>query len=785
MGAILLVARAEARRRWAGLLGLAVIVALVGAVSMAAIAGARRSSTALDRYLAVTESRDGQAFAFAPGQDVGDQLTEAMRDLEGVAQVGSLRMYATDANFDVDFTLLAPVDDVAFQQMDRPRLVQGRAPHPDAPDEIIVSEAAVDQMGVETGDVIETRTFGARDCEALGGREFLGFNGPELRLEVVGVARLIEDLQGNVIESSPTGITSPAFAERYGGEACAVAALAGLRYEAGGGPTAAAVEEAASAVGAEEMEAGDIDDALSDARAAIDVVVVGLTVFAAVAVVAGVLAVGQAVSRQAAAALEADAAVEAVGLTRNQRAVTAALPVVGAGAVGALLGGAGAMALSPLFPIGVARRAEPSTGVDLDGLVLGVGAAVLAVLVAAVAVALARRRLGATSSEPVRGSSVAGAAARAGAGPTVVVGLRLAYERRGGRGPVRTALVGAIVAIAGAAGVLVMATSVDEVVADPARWGWLGSSQPDIESEDPEATVQALQDDPDISAVGIVTDSPVRFDDERTVAHSLDVLSGSMSYSVLEGRVPSAAGEVAFAANVLEDVDVGETVRVRREAGSLDLTLVGRVVIPPEDVQPGDGAVVTPETLRRLAGGVPEERRVILAYRPGAERAEVESRLEREHQLSFPAYARPIAPGRLAYLNDISGLMAALGGFFALLGLVGLAHALAVSARRQRGLFATLRSMGFRRSQVRRSVVLESLALVAASAAVGIPLGIVIGRTAWSAAVGDLGMIDTPTTPVLLLFGVVGVALLVGLAVAAIPAWSAARGRPAQVLRTE
>ena len=89
--------------------------------------------------------------------------------------------------------------------------------------------------------------------------------------------------------------------------------------------------------------------------------------FALVTGAAGVLALTQAVVRQVAAADRVDETLAAVGLTRGQRAVAVALPLVVASAVGAGLAVLGAVAVSPLFPLGVARRAEPEPGVLADG----------------------------------------------------------------------------------------------------------------------------------------------------------------------------------------------------------------------------------------------------------------------------------------------------------------------------------------------------------------------------------------------------------------------------------
>lgn len=51
-------ARAELRRRWRGTVGLALLVGLAGGVVLAAVAGARRTATAMDRFLAYNRPAD-------------------------------------------------------------------------------------------------------------------------------------------------------------------------------------------------------------------------------------------------------------------------------------------------------------------------------------------------------------------------------------------------------------------------------------------------------------------------------------------------------------------------------------------------------------------------------------------------------------------------------------------------------------------------------------------------------------------------------------------------------
>ena len=79
----------------------------------------------------------------------------------------------------------------------------------------------------------------------------------------------------------------------------------------------------------------------------------------------------------------------------------------------------------------------------------------------------------------------------------------------------------------------------------------------------------------------------------------------------------------------------------------------------------------------------------------------------------------------------------------------------------------------------------QGILVTGAGLLIGLPVGLVVGRLAFAWVIDDLGVIDTPSTPTLLLVLTVPVALGLALVVAALPAWSAARGPAARFLRTE
>ena len=785
MRAVLLVAKGEGRRRIVSLIGLALIVGLVGVAVFASVAGARRTASAPDRLRATTVARDGGAFAFTLGDPIATALAEEVSALDGVAAVATAGIYPTDALFDIDVTLLAPYDDVAFATIDRPLLLDGRLPDPDAPDEVVVSELAADRLDLHTGDRFQAGTFSPADCRGILNDDFQGFNGPTVDLEVVGEVRRIEELQGGDTESGPTLVGGPGLARSLDG-ACAAGVVAMARYEEGGGPSDAALTAAArrAAPGAQQVQGGAIETEFFDGvRSAVDVAVVALVVFALVTGLAGLIAVVQAVLRQVEGAGGVGSVLGALGLTRGQRAMAVALPLATAGLVGSAIAVAGAVAISSRFPIGVARRAEPDPGLQVDLLALGLGAVLLVVVVVLTAHLAARR--GASRAPAVdRASPSAERAARLGVAPSFSVGLGLADDRGRGRATMRTAALGVAVAVAGVCAVAVLASSLTAVADDPARFGWVWTAKPDLDSDDPDATLEALATEDDLTAVGALQQGSIELDGSGIDGFAVDVRKGSIAFDVVDGRAPTSPGEVALGAQALAGVDIGDSVETTTPDGDpLALVVVGRAVMPQFDSSGTTSAWLTSEGMTALAPDA--ERSLVLTYAPGAEPVALEARLEEQYGISYPTYARPNPPGRLVHLDELRGLFLAMAVFFALLGLVGLVHALAVASRRHRGGFATLRSLGFQRRQVRRAVVTCSTALVVVGTMVGVPLGIVAGRLTWAVEVGDLGIQDAPTVPLAALIAVSASAVAVAVAVGLFPAWRAGRRSPATVLRAE
>ena len=147
--------------------------------------------------------------------------------------------------------------------------------------------------------------------------------------------------------------------------------------------------------------------------------------------------------------------------------------------LGSVLAIAVAVALSPLAPLGPVRSVYRASGFSCDWTVLGFGVLVLLIVLSAVAGILAyttaphrlvlRPRLRSTA-----GARLVSFVARAGLRAPGVVGVRMALEPGEGRAavPVRSALLGSIMAVTLVITTLTFGASLQTLVSNPPLYGW-------------------------------------------------------------------------------------------------------------------------------------------------------------------------------------------------------------------------------------------------------------------------------------------------------------------------
>lgn len=768
MGVVWYAARPGLVRHRRSLLLLAVLIAVAGSIVLSAAAGARRTSTVVDRFVDATLARDAGIQIDDP--DRADSLLGEIEALEMVAasaRVAFAPVYPNDYEGELDAAINLPVDGRFGRDLERPLIIEGRLPDPAATDEVIVNELFADQSGWGTGDRFSVTTFTPDDLTSMLEGAFQGFNGPVVELEIVGIGRQGSDIQGSDIGAGGTIIGTQALAVALDGEVGMYRGMQGVRLVEGA--TYAEFRAAVAEIMGPRVEYDIVSAAIDfedGARAAADVLSRALWAFAVVAGVAAAVVIGGAVSRQHLALSSTAPVLAALGLDRRRATVVLAAPVVLASAVGAAGAVVGAAMLSDRFPIGVTRPMEPMPGIDVDGLVLGAGALSTVLACAAWVAVLSVRRptghqaVGRRSVDQRRLPLLPG------------LGLAHAFGRSGSRGA-GSGVVAAGLGVAGAVAIVVTVASLDALAGNPARFGFAWDAEPDVWTESPQALEEVAAD---VLGVGGVDAAAIRHN--RRVELGGVVVEGVAFQPVggppigpvmRSGTAPQAAGEVALGQRTADTLGVGvgdDVVAGLGVDGITMLRVVGIAVLPPvESIDPATGAVLTPEGLATVArsGGF---RSLVLQTEDGR-RIEEDALLARSDLLEFSRYSYPREPGAVANLVRARPVLVALGVFFGGLGAAGIGHALVVGVRRRSRELATLRALGMERRQLRSVVRWTAVTLASIGVVVGLPLGLVAGRAVWQLMAGGLGLVDHAAWPLVGLAAAgpvaVGAALVLGL----------------------
>jgi ABC-type lipoprotein release transport system permease subunit len=108
-----------------------------------------------------------------------------------------------------------------------------------------------------------------------------------------------------------------------------------------------------------------------------------------------------------------------------------------------------------------------------------------------------------------------------------------------------------------------------------------------------------------------------------------------------------------------------------------------------------------------------------------------------------------------------------------------------MTLRRRRHDLAVLRAMGLRPRQSAACVFWQAMTVAVIGLAVGIPIGIIIGRVSWRWVANSTPLLYVPPLAALAILIAIPAAIALANVLAAYPARRAAGVRPAEVLRTE
>jgi ABC-type lipoprotein release transport system permease subunit len=788
------------------------------------LAGAERTTRAYPEFVRSKRSADvlvggNSPFVLREGRFAGAV------DLDEVARLPQVRNQ-TRASVSLMFTgktgdgrRVGPVDLLPIisssedlgSRIEAWSMVDGRGADPDKVDEATASFVLADRLGLEVGDTLTLQFVEASGFEDTAVRLLSNFgsrlsgdpsasdtsiealaDGPEVTFEIVGIEASPLEFPPLGPDLSPALHLTPKFDQMYGDQLVSSplmyvqlrdpslldAFAKGVERLGGGAPVGFIVSR--------PLQQPKVETAIN-AQA------IALRLVALLVLVALLFVVAQSLMRQAYSEARDDAVLSALGMERTKLYVLAAMRGLFAGLIAGVVALVVAIAISPFMPIGIARTAELDKGVELDVGTVGLGLLVIVALVVGLRVVAAWRvvRVSVSARSRHRTPAAVRALDRANLPPTADAGMRFALDP--GRGvasvPVWTSVLGVTLTIALLAGLWSFEASLRHLLDTPRLYGWNWSARigapalPDLSG----ALLPAFEQDPTVAALasGTVTQAEIGLERVDVMAMEQE-LGSTVAPTVLEGRLPRKPNEAMLGTSTLEDagLDIGDIAVLRLGNRASGLRVVGRGVFPEfgDTGRLGNGAFLTYSGLQLL---LPEVQRNVFFVRFNRD-TDAAANVAHLRRALDPVPTRDSGqPRELQELEDVTGLPTVLGLVLALIAAATLAHTLLTSVRRRRQELAILEALGFVRRQVWFTIAWETTTLVSVALVIGLPLGALVGRFAWSVFADELGALPEPQVAWLPLFLAIPAALIVANVLAAIPAWLATRARPAAALRAE
>jgi hypothetical protein len=809
MAALSLWVRRTCARRWLGLLGLGLLIAVVGGVTLAVTAGARRTASAFERLQARTNAPEIQVDLNQPENPTEAQyaalptpstLADQIAPVPGVKGVAVATFMGASPD---PKSLFSYAIGAARGAVPSDRLLAGRLPFPDRPDEIVVNEPAVAAWHTGVGQRLRIHTLA--DDQML---TFIGFEseeprGPVIDATVVGISRGIEDISDL---PEPIFSAGPSFLERWGGQIAQATGIALVNVDRH--QTDEVIRELNQRMDPHYVagRTTDQDDFAARVHDTIDVEVTVLTIFAVAAALAGLIIVSQALARTLSGHGPEQESLSALGMTRIQASLATVGMLIPALLVGVTGSIALAIALSPLFPRGLAQRAEAQGGIRIDGPVVLVGGIGLLVVLVAVAGITSWRAVREDAEHSARvGSSRPRLVARLTSAlpPVPSLGAMFALEAGSRRRAIGglAGIMGAAVLVGGVVGVATVERSRHELLTTSALYGAGWDYQLDLEDVDTAKLLPAFVRDPDVTAVGIQSQLKADGGDLDVRGPKGSATAGPVAYTSLKGSIPPVVshgrppgpGEAVIGRQLGRRLGagIGDTVVVHGYDGDVSLIVTGWFVNPGHD-DLDLGVLVARDTLDAFTkqgctsssedfACQVEEQGAAVVLSPDAPQAEVVRRLT----AVAPELVPVSPPSIVENLREVGATPWLLAGFLALIGGAGLAHALIVGVRRRRHDLAVVRALGLRPSEARRIVTWQAFVMAAVGAAVGLLIGLLVGRLVWERIASGIGAIVQVELPVVALLLAPAVAVVLGLGLSLLTGRRASGLRPAIVLRAE
>jgi hypothetical protein len=821
--------RATWSRRRGAYLAIVLLVALVGGLSMGAVAAARRTQSAFPIYAAATKVPELNGITdFVSGLSGAAGLGYDPARLRAIARLPHVQSIISFAGLN---TVPLSKNGVPISVPDFPAesgegagslvniktqvagfgasIVSGRLPNPARPDEFAVTPATAQHFHLHVGEVVPFGVY--TNAQTLLPKFGTAAVKPYRRFDgtLVGIAVSSDEIVQDDVDALNDNlfVFSQALTRQF--LTCCTAYTPSSVVVAGGNRYVNTVQREISNVlpkGFPPFAANPGTLLVTKAERAIKPESIALAVFGGITALAALLIGAQLIGRQLRRDAEELETLRALGAPPATTIADGLLGVVAALGLGALLAVGVALGLSPLAPLGPTRPVYPYPGVSFDWTVLGAGLAVLIVGLSLIAMLLAGRQAPHRMARRGRGlerrSPLVGAAANAGLPPTAVTGIRFALEPGSGANatPVRSAILGAALAVVTLVATVTFGASLDSLVAHPALYGWNwnyeitageGSNIPG------QQVTKLLNADPHISAWTSAGFNEIEID--GVPIPTIGVVPGAaVAPPVLSGHGVDGTNQIVLGAVTLAQLHrrVGDTVSIdtNRLGRPRNVTIVGTATLPTIGVggnqhpEMGTGALVSQSVFPRLPG--PNGPNAVLVRLRSNSSAGLRSLQRIAKAMSTPAddgvFVLSVQrPAEIVNYRSMGTIPAFLGGGLALGAVLALALTLVASVRRRRRELAALKTLGFTGRQLAATVAWQSSVAVAIGTVIGVPIGIIVGRTLWDLFATEINVVPSPSVPVLLIVLIALGALLLANVVAAVPGWRAARTPTDLLLRAE
>jgi len=823
--------RATFGKRRGEYLTLIVLIGLLGGVALGAIAGARRTQASYVTYLGSIRPSDMQIFTTFANPSIGgsigyDPATNArilrlpfVRSAESVVGFDGNLAYVHGAKPHIRPGEKPPVFEGVtggeYTTQDSAHLVAGRYADPNNPHEAVMNAQAAAEMGLHLGSVIQVG-LNSDAQETVMSAPTGPSSLPAARVatvRMVGLVVLPQDVDENDYDSLGAAevLFSPAETRQID-TCCAYYSNSALKL-VGGGAHLSSVESELNRLGLALPQVGGFQTwgpAIAAANRAIKPVSVALGVFGGLAALSLLFVVIQVTARQMRRHTDETALLRALGAGPAMTMADSVAGVIGGVCVGCIAAVAVAVAISPVFPLGPVRPVYP-VSVAFDATALGLGFLALVIVLSGVALLEAYRldlRLRSRGGRLVRRPSAGTRLAAASGLPVAAVtGVRFAVDP-GDRDPVpvRSAMLGATLAVVVVLSTVVFSASLNNLVTHPRLYGWnwdyaLLSGFAGDEDLPAQQSASLLSHDHYVTAA-----SGVYFSKAQIDGTSFPIIGASLHAAVapplLSGHGLQEPNQIVLGPETMAILGkhVGDTVDVSGGHGkSTRLTIVGSATLPAL-VGPGMGigAIidyrVIPPAVRNTQGSAVPGPNAYLIRTNGPPAQALRSLEVITNTINSPNSPSPgsaggvisaLRPEEIVDSHSIVAIPALLGASLAVGAALALGTTLVASVRRRRRDLAVLKTLGLSGRQLGAVVAWQSSVTVAIGTAIGVPLGIILGHVLWNGFAEAIHAVPVTSIPPAYVAAIAVGAVVLANVVAAVPARIAARTPTAALLRAE